>query len=81
MNNLSTDNPDLSFYEILENSFLELKPENINTAGYWRLLNRRVISKTPVAYVVSGHGNNFFLTGLVAAYDISQTVEIKKASK
>lgn len=79
---LSGANKDLKFYESLKNSFLDLKPENINTAGYWRLLSRKVISgEKPVAYVVSGHGNSLFLTGFVAAYDISQTKEIKKASK
>lgn len=81
MNELSKKDSSLKFYERLDNSFLDLKPESINTAGYWKMQNRMVIvNSKPVAYVVSGRGGSLHLTRFIAAFDISQTEEIKKAS-
>jgi len=76
-------NPDLPHYEIDFTSTLwPPKPDDVKTAGYWKLDGRRVPKGTvPTAFVVSGHGGKLNGTILptrwVPAYHFSQTVPIK----
>lgn len=79
---LEKANPNLKFYECKPHSFIDLKPDNIKTSGYWRLEGRRVKEgEKPVAYVVSGNGGKSpwgvsQCTEFKPAYDISQTEEL-----
>ena len=75
---LMQDNPQLKFYERQKGLLFNVKPQDIDTAGYWRLNDRKVKANAkPIAYVVSGRGGTRngtkFLTHFVAAYHITQT--------
>lgn len=55
------------------------QPDDIKTAGYWKLEGRRVRKGVePAAFVVSGHGGSLhgavLLTRWMPAYHVSQTV-------
>jgi hypothetical protein len=57
------------------------QPDDIKTAGYWKLERRRVPKGVePVAFVLSGQGGSLhgsvLLTRWVPAYHITQTVPV-----
>ncbi|MCT0649331.1 hypothetical protein N0614_09505 [Pseudomonas aeruginosa] len=81
---LEKTNPTAKFYERRDDSFLPIKPEDVNTSGYWKLAHRMVKSgEKPTAYVVSASsqkarwsGGGMLYTRFIPAYHISQTEEL-----
>jgi hypothetical protein len=77
------NNPDVPHYECKEGETnWPLQPDEIKTAGYWKLERRRVPKDTiPAAFVVSGQGGTLhgtkLLTRWVPAYHLTQTVAVK----
>jgi hypothetical protein len=77
------NNPDVPHYECKEGETCwPLQPDEIKTAGYWKLERRRVPKNVePAAFVVSGQGGTLhgtkLLTRWVPAYHITQTVPVK----
>lgn len=77
-------NPTAKFYERRSDSFLPIKPADVNTSGYWKLSGRIVIAgEKPTAYVVSANsqkarwsGGGMLYTRFIPAYHISQTEEL-----
>lgn len=80
---LEEKDPTLKFYEIKENSFIAIKPEDVNTSGYWKLKGRKVKKGEKItSYVVSGSGGRapwgeILYTRFLPAFHISQTEEIR----
>lgn len=76
-------NPDVPHYESKPGqSHWPMQPDDIKTAGYWKLERRRVPKGVvPAAFVVSGQGGKLHgtkvLTRWVPAYHLTQTVEVK----
>lgn len=81
-NQLEKYTPNAKFYESKTDSFLEMKPDDVNTSGYWNLQGRRVIQgEKAIAYVVSGRGGKsphgvVQHTRFIPAYHITQTEEL-----
>lgn len=73
-----TKNPDVPHYDSMGAPWPQ-PPSDVKTAGYWKLEGRRPArGEQPCAFVVSGHGSRYNPTGWVAAYHLSQTVEIRR---
>ena len=71
-------NPDVPHYDSMGTPWPK-PPSDVKTAGYWKLEGRRPArGEQPCAFVVSGHGSRYNPTGWVAAYHLSQTVEIRR---
>lgn len=71
-------NPDVPHYDSMGTPWPQ-PPSDVKTAGYWKLEGRRPArGEQPCAFVVSGHGSSYNPTGWVAAYHLSQTVEIRR---
>lgn len=81
---LEKSNPTANFYERRPDSFLPVKPEDVNTSGYWKLAGRIVkAGEKPTSYVVSANsqkarwsGGGMLYTRFIPAYHISQTEEL-----
>ncbi len=77
------NNPAIPHYDCKQDaSCWPLQPDDIKTAGYWKLERRRVPKGVePVAFVLSGQGGSLhgsvLLTRWVPAYHITQTVPVK----
>ncbi len=77
-------NPHAKFYEKYSDSFLPVKPEDVNTSGYWKLSGRMVrAGEKATAYVVSANsqkarwpGGGMLYTRFIPAYHITQTDEL-----
>lgn len=71
-------NPDVPHYDSMGTPWPQ-PPSDVKTAGYWKLEGRRPArGEQPCAFVVSGHGSSYNPTSWVAAYHLSQTVEIRR---
>lgn len=82
---LEKTNSNAKFYERYSDSFLPVKPDDVNTSGYWKLSGRIVrADEKPTAYVISANsqkarwsGGGMLYTRFIPAYHITQTDELK----
>jgi len=80
-------NPDVPHYESKSGeSSWPMQPDDIKTAGYWKLERRRVPKGIqPAAFVVSGQGGSLhgsvLLTCWMPAIHVDQTVPMKARAK